>query len=88
MVQDLSFSNTSMRPAEPREIAEALTHALRFDGRRRVHDADELMATLVAERLVMHLARCGFVLMKRADAVAHDTSGHHHPHDPAGTKGP
>ncbi|GBQ85990.1 hypothetical protein [Asaia krungthepensis] len=80
MTQDLSVPSV-MRAAEPREIADALTHALRFDGRRRVHDADELMATLVAERLVAHLARCGFVLMKRADTVAHDTSGHRHPHD-------
>ena len=86
MTQDFA-SASAMRPAEPREIAEALTHALRFDGRRRVHDADELMATLVAERLVAHLARCGFVLMKRADAVAHDTSGHHHPNDRARGEG-
>lgn len=86
MTQDF-LSRATMRPAEPGEIAEALTHALRFDGRRRVHDADELMATLVAERLVAHLARCGFVLMKRADAVPHDTSGHHHPHDPVKGEG-
>lgn len=81
MAWEILPRNEALRPAEPDDIAEALTHALRFDGRRRVHDADELMAGLVAARLVAHLARCGFVLMKRAAVAPHDTSNHRHPHE-------
>lgn len=71
--------SSDLHPADPREIADALMHALRFDGRRRVHDADELMAQLVAERLVAHLQRCGFRLMRADGAPLPDTSHHRHP---------
>ena len=33
--------------------------------RKRVHNADELMSEIVAERLVEHLERAGFVVMKK-----------------------
>jgi len=68
-----------LKPAREDEIADALMHALRFEGRRRVHDADELMARLVAERLVAHLRRCGFRLMRLPAAPLPDTSHHRHP---------
>lgn len=57
-------------PATPTEIAEALSFALRFDGRRCVHDADHLMAHITAERLVKHVERSGFVLMRRPPRTA------------------
>jgi hypothetical protein len=60
-----------MREAKPREIAEALSFALIHDGRKRVHDADGLIADVVAKRLVQHLDQAGFVIMKRT----HPTSG-------------
>jgi hypothetical protein len=34
--------------------------------RKRVHNADEMMAEIVAKRLVQHLERAGFVVMKRS----------------------
>jgi len=37
----------------------------RFQGRKRVHNADEIMSEIVAKRLVEHLERAGFVIMKR-----------------------
>ena len=53
-------------PADPRDLADGLAYALRFYGRKkRVHNADELMAEIVAKRLVEHLERAGFVVMKR-----------------------
>jgi hypothetical protein len=42
----------------------ALGLALRFLGRKRVHNSDEIMAEIVAKRLVEHLERAGFVVMK------------------------
>ena len=47
------------------DLADALALALRFDGRKREHDAAEIMAASVAKRLVEHLERSGFVVMKR-----------------------
>jgi hypothetical protein len=37
------------------------------------------MARVTAERLVQHLERSGYVLMKRSAATAPSTSGHRHP---------
>jgi hypothetical protein len=54
-----------LTPAAPEDLADALAFALRFDGRRRKHDAAEMMARIVAKRLVEHLERSGFVVMKR-----------------------
>jgi hypothetical protein len=50
---------------DPSDLAAALAYALRFEGRKRVHNADEIMAEIVAKRLVEHLERAGFVVMKR-----------------------
>ncbi len=58
-----------LTPADPRDLAAALAFALRFQGRKRVHNADEIMAEIVAKRLVEHLERAGFVVMKRAPTV-------------------
>jgi hypothetical protein len=54
-----------LTPAEPCDLADATAFVLRFDRRKRVHDADEIMAELVAKRLVEHLGRAGFVVMRR-----------------------
>ena len=53
-----------LRPATADEIADALSFALRYQGRKRVHHADDAMARITAERLVQHLEASGFVLMK------------------------
>jgi hypothetical protein len=45
-----------LTPADPVELTGALAFALRFHGRKRVHNADEIMAEIVAKRLVEH---CG-----------------------------
>ena len=42
--------------ADPTDLAAALAFALRYQGRRRVHNADEIMAK-IAGRLVDNLAR-------------------------------
>lgn len=54
-----------LRPATPDEIAETLSFALRYEGRKRVRDADDIMARITAERLVRHLEISGYVVMKR-----------------------
>ncbi len=55
-----------LTPADPSDLAAALAFALRYQGRKRVHNADEIMAEILAKRLVEHLERAGFVVMQRA----------------------
>jgi hypothetical protein len=62
-----------LRPATPDEIADALSFALQYRGRKRVH-ADDMMARITAGRLVQHLRASGFVLMKGAPRTAPSTS--------------
>ena len=53
-----------MQEAAPEDVADSLAFALMFNGRKRTHEADELMARIVARHLIEHLRRCGFVIMK------------------------
>ena len=73
-------SRDDLIPASTSDVAEVLMHALCYDGRRRTHDAAELMARLVAERLVAYLERSGFVVMHAPTSNAPDSSRHPHPH--------
>ena len=58
-----------LQPATPEDLIAALAFALRFQGRKRVHNADEIMAEIVAKRLAEHLQRAGFVVMKRPPEI-------------------
>jgi len=69
----------TLHPATAVEIEETLSYALRYAGRKRVHTADDVMARVTAERLVRHLERSGYVLMRRPTTPAPSTSGHRHP---------
>ena len=56
---------TPLKAAAPEDIVDGLAFALRFEGRRRVHHADDAMSRITADLPVRHLERSGFVLMKR-----------------------
>jgi hypothetical protein len=64
-----------LRPATPDDVKDALAFALRFDGRKHYPRANEFMAQIVAEHLLAHLERCGFVVMKNPDLLAHRSQG-------------
>jgi hypothetical protein len=49
------------------------------DDKASLRHADDAIARITAERLVLHLLRSVYVLMKRPDAAAPSTSGHSHP---------
>ena len=70
----------ALQPATPDELAESLAFALCYDGRKRVHHADSIIARIAAERLVRHLTRSGYVVMKRGPRPGHSASSHPHPH--------
>jgi hypothetical protein len=60
----------SLREASAEEVMESLSFALRYEGRRRVSHADEMMARITADRLLRHLAESGFVLMRKRGGEA------------------
>ncbi len=64
-----------LRPATRDELTQSLSFALRFSGRKRVHDADEMMAQITAERLVEHLERSGYVVTHKAPLGQHGAPG-------------
>jgi hypothetical protein len=39
-------AHEKLRPATPQDIEDGLVYALRFGGRRRVHQGDEFMARI------------------------------------------
>jgi hypothetical protein len=51
--------------AEPDDLTDSLSSALRFEGRKSKHDSDRLNADIVAERLVRYLDKAGYVVMKK-----------------------
>jgi hypothetical protein len=51
-----------------------LSFALRYQGRKRVHHADDMMARITAERLVQHLEASGFVVTRGQPATAPTTA--------------
>jgi hypothetical protein len=59
-----------LRPATAEEIADTIAFALRYEGRKRVAHADEMMARITADRLVRHLRGSGFVVMRAPPAGA------------------
>jgi hypothetical protein len=51
--------------AEPDDLADTLSFALRDEGRKSQHDSDKLNADIVAKRLVRYLDKAGYVVMKK-----------------------
>jgi hypothetical protein len=63
---------SELTAANPDEITEALSYALRFDARGKPRPSGgQMVASLAAERLMEHLALAGFVLMRRRPAPPH-----------------
>ena len=61
----------NLRPATSDEALDVLAHALRFNGRKRARDADEIQARISAGHLLRCLDMSGFVLMKKPPARPH-----------------
>ena len=52
---------SNLRPATANEIAETLSFALRYKGRKRVHDADQVMGRISANHSRQNTACRAFV---------------------------
>lgn len=64
------------RPATDEEVVDTMAHALRYEGRRRMRDADDAMARITAARLVRLLRVSGYEVVKKASAAAPSTADH------------
>ena len=69
------LSDEKLMPCNPDDLAATLAFALKFEGRKRWHDADAFMADIVAKRLIRHLERAGYVVMKRPPLGGHSQIG-------------
>ncbi len=64
----------NLRLATSDEVSDALAHALRFNGRKRSHTADEMQARITADHLLKCLEMSGFVLMRKPPRQAHSSA--------------
>jgi hypothetical protein len=71
----MSNDDDKLTPTDPRDLADAIAFALQFEGRERVYSANEYMAAVAAERIVRHLARSRFVVMKKSPLGGHAQIG-------------
>ena len=61
-------NTADLTPVTGEETEWTLSFALRFDGRKHHHRADEAMARIVTAHLNRHLRQSGFVVMKKPPA--------------------
>jgi hypothetical protein len=47
-------ADEKLTPADPADLADAIAFALRYSGRKRVHQADEYMAAIAAREVHRH----------------------------------
>jgi hypothetical protein len=64
-----------LTPADPRDLVISIAMALTSDSRLAKAQAAEAMANVVAERIVEHLERDGFVVSRRSPASGHSALG-------------
>jgi hypothetical protein len=57
--------------ADPDDLSNSLSFALRFEGKRRYNDSDRFAADIIAARSVRHLDRSGYVVMKKPPLGGH-----------------
>jgi hypothetical protein len=63
-----------LTPADP-QLVDSIAFGLRFSGRKRVHDADAFMAKIAAHRIVRHLEKARYVVMKKPPLGGHSAVG-------------
>jgi hypothetical protein len=71
ILRSMTEPEQKLTPAEPEDLADSLSFALRFEGRKSKHDSDRLNADIVAKRLVRYLDKAGYVVMKKPPLGGH-----------------
>jgi hypothetical protein len=57
-----------LKLADPDDLKFSIAHGLRFNGRKRVHYADNQMADIAADHLLQHLEASGYVILRKPPA--------------------
>ena len=70
------MAEETLTPADDAELIATLAHALVFDGKRRLRDADGMVARVAAARLVEALRASRFVVSKRPPPALHSDALH------------
>jgi hypothetical protein len=70
--------NDDLTPARAEDLRASIAFALTSDGRLAKAQSAELMASIVAERLIARLERDGFVVMRRPPAPGAAALGRGH----------
>jgi hypothetical protein len=65
---------TDLTPASRDDLELAIAFALRSRRRKRFRAADDIMATITAERIIEHLEEAGFVVMRKPTPLPDSTS--------------
>ena len=63
-----------MEEAKTEDIEQSIAFALMYNGRKRTHEADQIIAQIGAKHLVDHLRRSNYVIMRRPPQPGHTTS--------------
>jgi hypothetical protein len=61
----------NLRPATRDELTLSLSFGLGFNGWKRVHGVDDVMARIIAERIAEHLERLGYLVMHKPPLGQH-----------------
>lgn len=65
---------SALTPASPADLAESIGYAMRFNERGKpLAVSTRGDPAMVAQRIVRHLERCGFVVMRKPPREAHPT---------------
>lgn len=65
-------------PTTFEDLAQNIACGLRYRGRKRVHDAGNIMAQTVAERLVNYPEESGYMIIRKPPAQGHAALGRGH----------
>lgn len=52
-----------LQPVSREDLIQEIAQGLRFDGRKRLHNSEDIMARIAAEKLADHLQRSNFVVV-------------------------
>ena len=64
------MADQSLTPVSCDSLVQEIALGLRFDTRKKLHDSEDIMARITAEKLADHLTRANFVIVHGAVAVA------------------
>jgi hypothetical protein len=67
----MSEPEQKLTPAQPDDLADALSFALRHEGRKSQHDSDRLNADIVAKRWSGTWTERGYVVMRKPPLGRH-----------------